>query len=79
MANFLIACPLDIPHYSKFRQFSYLPFDINQFRCIHFSIFTSYLSDPCKLGSSIFERSLIFKFGMSAILKFRCLKYFFEK
>ena len=42
--NFGIVHPFDIPHYSQFCQFSYLPFDINQFRCFNFSTFISYSS-----------------------------------
>ena len=40
-----------------------LPFDIN---------FIFYRGDPRKFGHSTFARSLIFKFGISAILKFYC-------
>ena len=32
IGNFGIIRPFDIPHYSQFCQFSYLPFDINKFR-----------------------------------------------
>ena len=39
-----IVRPFDIPHYSQFCQFSYLPFDINQFRRLNFSTFISYSS-----------------------------------
>ena len=44
LENFKIVCPFDIPHYSQFCQFSYLPFDINQFRRLNFSTFISYSS-----------------------------------
>ena len=43
-----------------------LPFDIN---------FIFYYSDSCKFGRSTFERSLIFKFEISAILEFYCSKF----
>ena len=46
----------DILHYSHFRQFSYMFFDINLFR-----VSTQF---------STFERSLIFRYETSAILKF---------
>ena len=71
LANFWIVHPFDILHYSQFHQFLYLTFDINrrfdinrQFRRFHFSIFIF------KLSRSTFECSLIFKFEMSAILKY---------
>ena len=38
LANFGIIRPFDIPHCSQFRQFSYLPFDITQFRRFNFAI-----------------------------------------
>ena len=38
MGNFEIVCPFDIPHYSQFCQFSYFPFDINQFSQFVFPI-----------------------------------------
>ena len=63
LANFGIVCPFDIPHYSQFCRFLYLPFDINEFRRFIFSIFIFYCGDH-KFGRSIFERSLIFKFKM---------------
>ena len=77
MANFRIICPIDIPHHSKFRQFLFLPFDINQFRCLHLSIFISYFSVSRKFGCSIFERSLtLTKCELSsAILNFFCSKF----
>ena len=60
LSNFEISCPFDIPHYSQFCRFSYSPFDINEFRHFIFSIFI--------FDRSTFERSLIFKFEMLAIL-----------
>ena len=42
--NFEIVRPFKIPHCSRFRQFSYLPFDINQFRRLNFWIFIYYFS-----------------------------------
>ena len=44
IGNFGIVRPFDIPHYSQFCQFSYLPFDINQFRRFNFLTFISYTS-----------------------------------
>ena len=44
IGNFGIVHPFDIPHYSQFCQFSYLPFDINQFRRFNFSTFILYSS-----------------------------------
>ena len=44
IGNFGIVDPFDIPHYSQFCHFSYLPFDINQFRCFNFSTIISYSS-----------------------------------
>ena len=66
IGNFGIVRLFDIPHYSQFCQFSYFPF-----KSI-FSISISYFSE---FGRSTFERSLIFKFETSAILKFYCLKF----
>ena len=75
LANFGIVCPFDIPHYSQFFRFSYLHFDINEFRHFIFWIFIFYCSDSRKFGRSIFERSLSFKFNILAILKFDCSKF----
>ena len=65
-----IVHPFDLPHYSQFCQFSYLPFDINQFSQFLFPILVTR-----KFVRSTFERSLIFKFVTSAILKFYCSKF----
>ena len=75
LANFGIVCPFDIPHYSQFCRFSYLPFDINELRRFIFWIFIFYCTDSRKFGCSTFEHSLIFKFEMLAILKFDCSKF----
>ena len=66
LANFEIVCPFDIPHYLQFWRFSYLPFDLKEFRRFIFSL---------SFGRSTFERSLILKFEMLAILKFDCSKF----
>ena len=42
--SFGIVYSFDIPHYSEFCQFSYLPFDINQFRRFNFSTFIPHSS-----------------------------------
>ena len=68
LTNFEIVCPLDIPHHLQFYRFSYLLFYINEFRGFIFSIFIFYCSYSHKFGRSTFERSLIFKFEMLAIL-----------
>ena len=70
IANFKSVHWFDIPHYSQFFQFSYLPFDIKQFSQFLFLILVSR-----KLGRFTFKRSLIFKFETSAILKSYCLKF----
>ena len=67
-----MVCSFDIPKYSQFCRFSYLPFDINEFI---FSIFIFYIVVTRKFGGSAFERSLIFKFEMLAMLKFDCSKF----
>ena len=51
-------------------QFSYLPFDINQYSQFSFPILLTR-----KFGLSTFERPLTFKSKTSAILKFYCLKF----
>ena len=45
LSNFEIVRPFKIPHRSRFRRFSYLPFDVNQFRRLNFWILISYFSD----------------------------------
>ena len=45
ICNFGIVRPFDIPHYSKFCQFSYLLYGINQFRRFDISTFISYSSE----------------------------------
>ena len=52
-----------------------IPFDVNEFRRFIFSIFIFYSSDSHKFGRSTFERSLIFKFEMLAILQFDGSKF----
>ena len=54
MSNFGIVCLFDIQHCSQFFQFSYLPFDINQFSQFVFPVEVTRTS---KFGWSIFERS----------------------
>ena len=44
IGNFGIVHPFDIAHYSQFRQFSHLSFDINQFQRFNFLTFISYSS-----------------------------------
>ena len=44
IGNFGIVRPFDIPHDSQFCQYSYLLFDINQFRRFNFSTFITYSS-----------------------------------
>ena len=66
--------PFDIPHHAQFRQFSYFPFDINQFRRFDFSIFISNFSDSRKFGSSTYESSFIFESETSDILKLLLLE-----
>ena len=74
LANFEIVCPFDIPHYSQLRWFWYLPFDINYFRRFIGSLFI-FIVVTRKFGRFTFERSLIFKFEMLAILKLDCSKF----
>ena len=69
LINFAIARPPDILIYSQFYQFSYLPINVTKFSQFLFPI-----SVTLKFGHSAFERSLVFKFRTSAILKFYCLK-----
>ena len=45
----------DIPYYSQFLRFSYLLFDINEFRRFIFSIFIFYCSYSRKFGHSTFQ------------------------
>ena len=61
--------------FSEFFNLENLHFDINEIRRFIFLIFIFYCSDSRKSGRSTFEHSLIFKFGMSAILKFNCSKF----
>ena len=53
ISNFGIVRPFDIAHSSKFCQFLYLPFDMNQFSHFLFSIVVTRTS---KIARSIFER-----------------------
>ena len=55
ISNCGIVRPFDIPHYSQFCRFSYLPFDIDQFFQFLFPILVTR-----RVGRSTFERSLIF-------------------
>ena len=68
--KFGIVRPFDIPHYSQFCQFSYLPSDTNQFSPFLFPILLTR-----KFDHSTYERSLIFKIEPSAILKFYCVEF----
>ena len=70
VVNFKIIVPFDIPHSLQFRQFLHSPFDINQLSKFSFPTLVTR-----KFGNSTFERSLIFRFETSAILKFHCLKF----
>ena len=68
--NSEIIRPFDIPHFSQFFQFSYLPFAKNQF-----SQFLCPILVTRKFSCSTFEPSLIFKYEMSAAIpKFYCSK-----
>ena len=67
--------PFDIPHHSQSCRFSFFPSDINEFRRFIFLIFIFYCSYSRKFGRSTFERSLIFKFELLAVLQFDCLKF----
>ena len=73
MDYFGIVCLVNIPHYSQFCQFSYLLFDINQFR-FSTSQFLFLILVTRKFGRFTYEPSLILRFETSAILKFNCLK-----
>ena len=65
MGNLRLVRLFDIPPYSQFCQFLYLPFDINQFSQFLFPILLTH-----KFYPSIFERLLICKSETSAILNF---------
>ena len=75
LTHFRIVCPFDILQHLQFCRFSYLPFNINEFRRFIFSIFIFYCTYSLKFGRSTFERSLIFKFEMLIILQFDCSKF----
>ena len=71
MSSFGIVRFFDISHYSQFRQFSYLSFDINLFRSFIYLIFNFIFY----FSLSPFERSSIFKYKTSVILKCYCSKF----
>ena len=78
LSSFGVVRLFDISYYSPFRQFSYFFFDINLFRSFshlifHFIFYVSYFRN---IGLSTFERSLIFNYETSAVLKFYCCSKF---